>query len=205
MSLQRKYAVPPSKENGLGIFVRTAYPTRYNFAVTNYNNVSIKHKSTMFGGRLLLFRSIVAVVWIISVVFALLSFIKREFVVGTVILGLLYIVISIYNMYVFCGNGNLLNSSRFLRARVAGPSGLDYEWVSVPLDSRSANERLASVEQAALDNIRREFMGSSSNEINCMVYTKRYAESYPKFPKELLLHLFLFIVVIVVGIVVATL
>ena len=104
MSLQRKYLVPPPKETGFRVFVLVAYPTRYNFAVANYNNVSIKHKSTMFGGRLLLFRSIVAVVWIISVVFALLSFIEKEFVVGTVILGLIYIVISIYNLYVFCKN-----------------------------------------------------------------------------------------------------
>jgi len=202
MISQTKYAVTPAETSGFRVFVRTAYPARYNFAVANYNTVSVTHKSTMRGGRLLLFRSIVAVVWIIAMVFAILALIQSTFVIGTCLVSFLYIVLSIYNLYVFFSNGDLLNSRRLLRAKIAGPNGLDYEWVSVPLDSRSANERLAAVDQLALDNVRKEYAGSSTSEIDCMVYTKRYADRYPAFPKELFIHLFGFIGSIVVAIVV---
>jgi len=205
MISQAKYAVPPAETSGFRVFVRTAYPARYNFAVENYNTVSVKHKATMRGGRLLLFRSIVAVVWIISMVFALLSLLKSTFVIGTCLFSFLYIALSIYNLYVFFDNRDLLNSRRLLRAKIAGPNGLDYEWVSVPLDSRSANERLAAVDQLALDNLRKEYAGSSTSEIDCMVYTKRYADTYPTFPKELLLHLVAFFVAIIIGIIMAAL
>jgi hypothetical protein len=205
MISQAKYAVPPTETSGFRVFVRTAYPARYNFAVENYNSVSVKHKATMRGGRLLLFRSIVAVVWIISMVFALLALLKSAFVIGTCLFSFLYIALSIYNLYVFFDNRDLLNSRRLLRAKIAGPNGLDYEWVSVPLDSRSANERLAAVDQLALDNVRKEYAGSSTSEIDCMVYTKRYADTYPTFPKELLLHLVAFFVAIIIGIILASL
>jgi hypothetical protein len=205
MISQAKYAVPPTETSGFRVFVRTAYPARYNFAVENYNSVSVKHKATMRGGRVLFFRSIVAVVWIISMVFALLALLKSAFVIGTCLFSFLYIALSIYNLYVFFDNRDLLNSRRLLRAKIAGPNGLDYEWVSVPLDSRSANERLAAVDQLALDNVRKEYAGSSTSEIDCMVYTKRYADTYPTFPKELLLHLVAFFVAIIIGIILASL
>ncbi len=205
MISQAKYAVPPTETRGFRVFVRTAYPARYNFAVANYNTVSVTHKSTMRGGRLLLFRSVVAVVWIIAMVFAILALIQSTFIIGTCLFSLLYIILSIYNLYVFFSNGDLLNSRRLLRAKIAGPNGLDYEWVSVPLDSRSANERLAAVDQLALDNVRKEYVESSTSEIDCMVYTKRYADTYPTFPKELLLHLVAFFVAIIIGIILASL
>ncbi|CAF0787248.1 unnamed protein product [Rotaria sp. Silwood1] len=200
MPPQTKYAVPPVEATGFSIFVRTSYAARYNFAVANYNSVSTAHKLSMFGNRLLLFRSVVAVIWIVSMAFAVLTLIKAGLIGVTIVLSLIYIIISIYNIYVFFTNGNLLYSTRLLRAKVSGPGGHDYEWVSVPLDSRSANERLASVEQSALDNVRREFGGNNTAEIDCMVYTKRYADMYPAFPKELILHLIAFLVAITVGI-----
>jgi hypothetical protein len=203
MPPQTKYAVPP-QDVGMRVFVRAAYPARYNFAVANYNAVSVTHKATMRGGRLLLFRSVVAVVWIISMVFAILVIFSKGLLAVTIICSILYIALSVYNAYVFFNNRNLLNATRLLRAKFAGPNGLDSEWVSVPVDSRSANERLAAVEQASLDNIRKEFTGADKSEIDCMVYTKRYADTYPSFPKELLIHIIAFLIAIVIGIAVAT-
>jgi hypothetical protein len=199
MSSKTKYAVPPPDTSGIRIFIRAAYPARYNFAVENYNAVSVKHKLTMRGGRLLLFRSVVAVVWIIALVFAILAAVSKTFVIGPICFGVLYIGLSLYNAYVYFDNRDLLNSTRLLRAKVAGPSGQDYEWVSVPIESRSANERLAAVDQSALDAVRREFTGSDKSEIECMVYTRRYADSYPSFPKELLIHIIAYVVVIGIG------
>lgn len=203
MSTKAKHPVAPAESSGLRVFVRTAYPARYNFAVENYNAVSVHHKTTMRGGRLLLFRSVVAVAWIIAIVFAFLALIMASMVVPTVIISVLYIALSVYNAYVFFHNRTLLNASRLLKAKVAGPNGLDYEWVSLPLDSRSANERLAAVEQSALDNVRREFVGSNQSDILCLVYTKRYAETYPTFPKELFVHLAAFVLAIVLGVILA--
>ena len=205
MPSQKKYAVPPPDVSGFRIFIRAAYPARYNFAVENYNAVSVHQKRTMRGGRLLLFRSVVAVAWIVSMAFALLALVKGTFVIGTIILSVVYIGLSLYNIYVFFDNRNVLNSTRLLRAKVAGPSGVDYEWVSVPIESRSANERLAAVDQTALDAVRREYTGTDKIEVDCMVYTKRYADSYPSFPKEVLLHILAYLVTVVIGIMLAVL
>ncbi|CAF0762074.1 unnamed protein product [Adineta ricciae] len=199
MPPQEKYAVPPPDVKGFRVFVKTAYPPRYNFAVENYNAVSVNHKTTMRGGRLLLFRSVVAVVWIVAIVFAFLTFVSAALVTFNVLLSALYIGLSLYNGYVYFNNRDLLNASRLLPAKTAGPNGLDYEWVFVPLDSRSANERLSAVDQAAIDRVRKEFVGSNQSEMMCMVYTARYANNYPTFPKELLIHLAAFLVSLSIG------
>jgi len=201
MPSQAKYAVPPSDTSGFRIFVRASYSAKYNFAVANYNAVSKKRKLVMRDAFVLLYRSVVAVAWIISIGCAVLGRFYYPFLGGTLVLSILYILLSLYNAYVFFDNRDLLNATRLLRAKVAGPNGLDYEWVSVPLDSRSANERLAAVEQSAIDNVRKEFAGNNENEIDCMVYTKRYADRYPGLPIELFIHLFGFLGAIALGIV----
>lgn len=198
MSSQTKHAVPPPDTTGFSIFIRASYTSRYNFAVANYNDVSTTKKLVMRDAFVLLYRSVVAVVWIVAIAFAVLSYFSFMFFFGTIALSVLYILLSLYNAYVVFENRNLLNATRLLRAKVAGPNGLDCEWVSVPLDSASANERLAAVEQSALDNVRKEFAGK--NEIECLVYTNRYADNYPSFPKELLIHLFGFVLAVGIGI-----
>ncbi|CAF4721585.1 unnamed protein product, partial [Rotaria sp. Silwood2] len=90
MPPQTKYAVPPIETTGFSVFVRTAYAARYNFAVANYNAVSTTQKLSMFGNRLLLFRAIVAVVWIISITFAILTIIKPGLFAVTIVLSLIY-------------------------------------------------------------------------------------------------------------------
>lgn len=199
MPASKKYAQPPPEPTGFQIFIRVAYATRYNFAVANYNAVATNQKKSMFGDLFLLYRSVVAVVWIVAMAFAALALFKAEFVTGAVIPSVIYLAISIYNLYVYIDNRSLLHATRLLRAKVAGPSGLDCEWVSVPLDSRSANERLAAVEQAAIDRVRQEYAGSNVGEVECMVYTSRYADQYPSFPKEALLHILAFLVAIAFG------
>ena len=203
MSAARKYAVAPPEEEGFRLFVRHAYPVRYNFAVDNYNNISARQKKRMFGGFVVLYRSVVSVMWIIASAFGVLALFRASFVIGTVLIGLIYEAISFYNFYVFIDNRSLVSGARFLHAKAAGPTGLDHEWVSVPLDSRSANERLAAVDQSALDSVRREFAGQGQPAIDCLVYTRRYADSYPSFPKEILLHIVAFIVSMGVGIALA--
>ena len=198
-----KYAVAPPQEVGFQLFVRAAYPPRYNFAVENYNAVSAARKTTMRGGRLLLFRAVVVVSWIVAAVFAVLAALRNAFVAVTILVGVLYVGLSFYNIYVFFQNRSLLNATRLLRAKVAGPSGADYEWVSLPLDSRSANERVAVVEQSAIDNVRREFADGKQAEIDCLVYTRRYADTFPSFPKEAVLHAAAFLLVIIIGIILA--
>jgi hypothetical protein len=200
MPSQVKHAAPPSNTSGFRVFVRASYTNKYNFAVANYNDVSTTRKSVMRDVFVLLYRSVVAVVWIVAMALAILGRFYFAFFFGALALSVLYIALSFYNLYVFFDNRDLLNSKRLLRAKFAGPNGLDYEWVFVPLDSRSANERLSAVEQSALDNIRKEFANSNQSEIECMVYTKRYADVYPSFPKELILHLLGFLGAIVTGI-----
>jgi len=201
MSSKTKHAVPPPDITGFSIFVRASYSSKYNFAVANYNDVSTTKKLLMRDAFVFLYRSVVAVAWIITMAFAVLSVFSFMFFFGTLALSIFYIALSFYNAYVVLENRNLLNATRLLRAKVAGPDGFDHEWVSVPLDSASANERLAAVEQSALDNVRKEFSGKNDSEIECLVYTNRYADKYPGFPKELLIHLIGFVISIFIGIV----
>jgi hypothetical protein len=202
MTFQTKCPTPP-RDTGFRIFVRAAYPTKYNFAVANYNEVSSVRKLHMRGGRLLLFRSIVAIVWIISMIFAILAVLKAGFLIVTVICSLFYIALSIYNLYVFFQNRDILNTTRLLPVKVSELNGLDYEWINVPLHSLSPTGRLVDVNQSSLDRLRQEFIATNKSEISCMMYTKRYADIYPSFPKELLLHCLAFILAIVIGITMA--
>lgn len=200
MPSSKKYAVAPPEEQGFRIFVRHAYPVRYNFAVDNYNAVSARHKRRMFGGFVILYRSVTAACWITAMVFGVLALLYGKLVIADVIISAIYLAISIYNFYVYMDNRSLVIGTRLLRAKAAGPSGLNHEWVSVPLDSRSANERLANVDQMALDSVRREFAGQGQGEIDCLVYTQRYADTYASFPKEVLLHMLAFLVALALGI-----
>ena len=199
MSVSTKHPNPPSDASGFNIFIRASYTTKYNFAVGNYNAVSTTKKLVMRDFYVLLYRSVVAVVWIVAMVFAVLTIFSDAFFAITMVLSTIYIAISIYNAYVVYKNRNLLNATRLLRAKVAGPSGMDCEWVSVPLDSASANERLATVEQTALDDVRRDYSGQGVREVDCLVYTNRYTKIYPIFPRELLVHFLGFVVAVIVG------
>lgn len=205
MAPSGKHATAPSDTSGFRLFVRASYTTKYNFAVSNYNDVSATRKSYMRDGFVFLYRSVTAVVLIAAIVCAVLAYFTSMFFFATLIASAIYLLLSAYNAYVYFDNRNLLNSPRLLRAKIAGPDGLDHEWVSVPLNSRSANERLAAVEQSALDEIRKEFTGSNKNEIECLVYTKRYEDMYASLPKELVLHIVGFFGAIVLGIVMFTL
>jgi cell division protein FtsL len=196
-----KHATAPSDTSGFRVFVRASYTTKYNFAVSNYNDVSAPRKAYMRDGFIFLYRSVTAVVWIAAIVCAILAYFTSIFFFITLVLSAIYLLLSAYNAYVYFDNRNLLNSPRLLRAKYAGPDGLDHEWVSVPLNSRSANERLSAVEQSALDEIRREFTGSDKNEIECMVYTKRYEDMYASLPKELVLHIIGFFGAVILGLV----
>lgn len=200
MPASQKHAVAPAEEQGFRLFVSYAYPNRYNFAVDNYNEASNRQKRRMFGGFLVLYRSVVSVLWIISSTLGVLALISGKFVIGTVLISVLYLGISFYNLYVFIDNRSLVNGTRLLLAKTAGPTGADHEWVSVPLDSRSASERLSAVDQTVLDSVRREYAGQGQQAIDCLVYTRRYADSYPSFPKEILLHIIVFLVSMTVGI-----
>jgi len=202
MSSKNTHPSPPSDAAGFQIFVRASYTTKYNFAVANYNAVSNSPKAFMRDGFIFLYRSVVAVAWIIATAFALIAIFGNAFFALTAVLCTAYILLSCYNLYVYFTNRSLLNTTRLLRAKMAGPSGLDHEWVSVPLDSRSANERLAACEPSALDNIRREYGGKSIGEIECLVYTSRYADIYPAFPKELCLHFICFLGTLILGFIV---
>ncbi|UJR13869.1 hypothetical protein I4U23_000877 [Adineta vaga] len=207
MSFQANYPIPPVASNGAGfrIFVRSAYSAKYNFAVANYNYVSSTHKLNMRGGHLLLFRSIVVIVWIITMIFAILSLIKSIFIIFTIIFSLFYIVLSIYNSYVFFRNRNLLNATRLLPIKIFTLNGFDFEWIKVPLNSATVTDRMKDIDSSSLDRLRQEFVGNDQKEIICMTYTKQYADTYSTYPKELLLHFVAFLFTIIFGSIMAAL
>ena len=200
MPASTKHPTPPPETTGFSIFIRASYTTKYNFAVANYNAVSTTEKIVMRDFFVLLYRSVVAVAWIVAMGCAVLTVITDSFFGGTIGVSVIYIALSIYNFYVFFRNRDLLNATRLLRAKVAGPDGLSCEWVSVPVDSASANERLSTVEQTAIDNVRKEFAGQAVREVDCLVYTNRYAKIYPTLPKELLIHFAGFLIATALGI-----
>ena len=193
MTFQTNYPTAPRQDEGFRIFVRSAYPAMYNFAVDNYNYVCAIHKLNMRGGHLLLFRSVITIVWIVSLLFAFLSLFKSIFMVVTVICSLFYIALSIYNIYVFFRNRDLLNATRLLAAKVPALNGADHEWISIPLKAGPTNSRLADINQSSFTRLQEEYLGGNQSEVTCMIYTKTYAETYPTFPKELLLHCFAFL------------
>ena len=205
MTFQTNYPTAPRQDAGFRSFARSAYPTKYNFAVDNYNYVCSIHKLSMRGGHLLLFRSVITIVWTISLLFAFLSLFKSILMVVTVICSLFYIVFSIYNSYVFFRNRDLLNATRLLAAKVPTLNGADHEWVSIPLKAGRMNSRLADIDQSSFTRLQEEYLGGNQPEVTCMIYTKTYAETYPTFPKELLVHCFAFLLTTIFACIMAAL
>lgn len=199
MPASKKHPTPPSETTGFKIFILASYITKYNFAVANYNAVSTTEKKVM-RDFFLLYRSIVTVVWLVAMGCSVLTIFSNSLFGGTILLSIIYIALSMYNSYVYIYNRDLLNATRLLQAKVAGPEGLSCEWVSVPIDSSSANERLSAVEQTAIDKVRKEFSGQGVREVDCLVYTSRYAKLYPGLPKELAIHITGFLAAIALGI-----
>jgi hypothetical protein len=69
--------------------------------VANYHAVSNVYKLHMRDGRLLLFRSVVTVVRIISMIFEMLKTLQTAFIMITLICSLFYMALSIYNLYIY--------------------------------------------------------------------------------------------------------
>jgi hypothetical protein len=190
------------RETGIHVTIRNNYAARYNFAVGNYNSLPLEdEKKTMRGGHFLVYRYIVVIFWLISMIFAGVSSAVKPLVTVPIIISLVYIALSIYNIVIFKKNGYLLHRKLMIHNNRLGSNN---EWYTVPIHTHIQNTAaLAAVggdDSAAMAALRETY--TNVEEIKIMVYTGRYITLFTYFPtRSIVLHIAMFTISLLLGIV----
>ncbi|CAF1362712.1 unnamed protein product [Adineta steineri] len=190
------------RETGITVTVRNNYAGRYNFAVNNYNCLASLDKKKMRGGHFLLHRYIVILLWLVSMACAGASAVLKPLIAVPIVISVLYIALSIYNIVVFKRNGSLFHPKLMIHNnRLAGSIN---EWYTVPIHTRIQDTAaLAAVggdNSAAMNVLREEY--TNVDEIQIMIYTERYIRLHTYFPRRsIVIHIIGFIISFALGIV----
>ncbi|CAF3785008.1 unnamed protein product [Rotaria socialis] len=191
------------RATGITVTVPKNYAGRYNFAVDNYNSLPVAEKKKMRGGRFLLRRYILIAFWLLSMIFGGISAVLKPLVVVPIVVSLLYMAISIYNIVIFKKNSSVLHPTLMLHNNDLRGNN---EWYTVPIhtriEDRAALAAVGGDDSAAMSAIREQY--TNMKEIKIMVYTERYIRLFTYFPTNtIILHIFVFVVSFMFGVVLA--
>ncbi|CAF1093498.1 unnamed protein product [Didymodactylos carnosus] len=194
------------RRTGITAWVRKTYLAKYNFCAKNRNHFLCDEgkKKMMRGGHLLLYRPVILVLAIASIVSCILSRNTKGYVAVTIIISLIYLLLSIYNLYIGGKNGSLLDSIHMLRVRSRDLPGSINEFFKIPIHGRIQDQRLVGIvneHNTIIAQLQAE--STHSSEIDIMVYEKAY-ELYLNYKMECIFHLILFLILLITGIALAS-
>ena len=198
------------RATGILAFVRNTYPAVYNHVGRNmnylYRNAGLKEsKRMMRGGHFLLYRYVILVAFLLSLGFGIASIYVKACSTVPFVISVIYIAISIANIVIFCLNRPAIDPARCreVPAHVI-MSGLKNDFYTVPLRTTFAEVDVIAMAAnpvsfaAALKRENTEY-----EEVEVMLYNHTYRRD-SKFPKECILHLLLFLVMFILGIIFVT-
>jgi hypothetical protein len=183
---------------GVLAFIRNTYPASYNHVVRNMNGIiyqmNEKDKRFMRGGHFLLYRYVMAFAIILCFCFGIASIYVKVCAAVPFILTVLYIALSIYNIVIFLLNRPLIHPvlTRQIPQGVISDGTMN-EFYSVPVNATVLTGVFAAfIDPAVLAAaVRRENI--QLTKIDIMLYDHRYLRR-SKFPKEIIVHLLVFII-----------
>ena len=193
------------RATGVTVTIRQNYAAKYNFAVRQYNNLPLEDtKKEMRGGHFLVYRYAVILFWLISMICGGVSAIFKPLVTVPIVISLVYIALSIYNIVIFKKNGNLLPRPLMIHNNALDCNN---EWYTVPIHTRiqdrAALAAIGGDDSAAMAALRQEY--TNVEEIKVMVYTERYIRNFTYAPyKTIAIHIILFLISLIFGIVLAS-
>ncbi|CAF1412007.1 unnamed protein product [Adineta steineri] len=200
----QKLTIGDIRATGVKVNVRRNYAARYNFAAANYNALlTSDKKKKMRGGHFLLHRYIIILLWLISIICGGVSAVLKPLVAIPIVISLLYIVLTIYNIVIFKKNRSVLHSKLMIHNNALAGNN---EWYTVPIHTRIQDRAaLAAVggdDSIDIAAIREEY--TNMQEVKVMVYQEQYIRLYTYFPtKSIIIHIVAFVIAFVFGITLA--
>ena len=192
------------RDDTIKIIVRRTYPAMYNHVVRNMNYINYRtqtqNKSSMRGGHFFLYRYVILLALILCFAFGIASIYVKPCATVPFVLTVLYIALSIYNIVIFIRNRPLLHPLLTFKVPDGKLNGLINRFFIVPINARILTGVIAAfVDPAVLfAALRRDNVAVT--EIKVMLYDSTYL-ARTRFPKEIIVHLFLFIVMFILAII----
>ncbi|CAF3371217.1 unnamed protein product [Rotaria socialis] len=193
------------RATGVIAFIRRTYPASYNHVVRNMHSIdaqmNTKKKRSMRGGHLLLYRYTLILAIVLCFSFGIASIFAKPCAVVPFVLSVLYIALSIYNIVIFFLNRPLINillTRQVHRGVIAG--GFINEFYTVPVNATVQTGAIAAFIDPAVIAAAVKRENIQLTEIKVMLYDDRYLRR-SKFPKEIILHLIVFIILFILAII----
>jgi hypothetical protein len=191
----------------------STYASKYNRAVYFFNQVSSssRHKKRMFGSLFYLVHRYPSILFFcLSVMAIILSLWIQALMTIPILIGGLYLIISIYNFIIFIYNGSLLDDRHLINDSYFGKFGqqtklsdINFEdrWIYIQVNQeRFANELGPHLQ--ALNTLQEFHREQKQSAFFVLFYSYHYIEKYTQFPKEIIWQGILSILILAVGIVI---
>lgn len=186
----------------------SSYSGRYNQAVKFFNHIATKAKRKMFGGFLLLYPTVICIL-ILCLITTALSLWVQPVMAAPIFFSVAYLIISIYNLIIYFMNGSLLNQPQIIKddnfrkfghgVRVTD-NDFEQEWVSINGNSTDFGDFLLPHMERI--NQLQDLYGGTSDRIDILFYSWKYEENYTLFPRRILLHSLVALILLGLGIVI---
>lgn len=193
------------RATGVIAFIRNTYPASYNHVVRNMNaiikQVNAKDKRSMRGGHFFFYRYILLFAILLCFAFGIASIYAKACAAVPSVLSVLYITLSIYNIVVFRLNRPVIHpllARQIPRGQI--PGGFMNEFYSVPVNATVLTGVLAAFIDPTIIAAAIQKENIQLTQIKIMLYDDRYLRR-SKFPKEIIVHLFLFIILFILAII----
>lgn len=200
---------PPKYESN------STYASKYNRAIYFFNQVSSsKHKKRMFGSIFYIVHHYPTIVlFCLSLIAIILSLWIQALMTISIIIGVLYLIISIYNFIIFLYNGSLLDDPHLINDSYFGKfqqqlklSDIDFEdkWIDLQVNQKIFANELGPHLQV-LNNLQEFHREKNQSSFFVLFYSYHYIEKYTQFPKEIIWQGILSILILGVSIVIPVL
>ena len=186
------------------VFIRNTYPARYNHVVRNMNGLNhqtdTKDKISMRGGHFFLYRYIILLAILLGFGFGIASVYVKPCATVPFILSVLYIALSICNIVIYLKNRPLIHPLLTRKVPRGNLGDSINKFYAVPVNATRLTGVLAAFIDPAMiaAAVKREEV--QITEITIMLYDDRYVV-YGKFPREIVVHLFVFICLFILAII----
>ena len=193
------------RDTSVLVFIRKTYPAEYNHVVRNMNDsinyqTNTKNKRSMRGGHLFLYRYVVLIAIIICFAFGIASIYVKGCAAVPFLLTILYIALSIYNIVVFICNRPLIHPLLTAQVPRGQLDGMINRFFKVPVNAAVLTGVVATFINPAVIVAAVKKENIQITEISIMLYDDRYL-SRSRFPKEIVVHLLVFIILFILAIV----
>lgn len=194
------------QETGRWTFIRNTYPARYNHVVKNMNRLNgqlnIPKRMNMRGGHFLLYRFIILIAIVLTVIFGIVSvYVKAASIVSFTIVTI-YLLVSICNVVIFFKNRPLLNPDLTVAVPQSNLGKMQNTFYSVPINATVTTGAVAAYFDTAVINAMVQKYNVQLTEVTLMVYGAQYLRNTRPF--EIIVHGGIFFVLFILSIIFVT-